>query len=91
MEQEVFARVYAVLALVPQGKVVTYGQIARHLGVVNGARMVGWACANARKACPGTGCSMPKARSARGGTWRAIQRDLLEDEGVEFSLMGAWI
>lgn len=37
------ARVYDVVARVPNGRVTTYGLIAKSLGSVRGARMVGWA------------------------------------------------
>lgn len=36
------ARVYEVVARIPLGKVTTYGAIARSIGSVRGARMVGW-------------------------------------------------
>lgn len=36
-------RVYEVVALIPRGKVTTYGHIAAYLGDRRGARMVGWA------------------------------------------------
>ena len=35
-------RVYEVVARIPYGRVTTYGAIARSLGSVRGARMVGW-------------------------------------------------
>jgi methylated-DNA-protein-cysteine methyltransferase-like protein len=38
-----FSRVYKVTALIPYGKVTTYGAIARYLGTGRSARMVGWA------------------------------------------------
>jgi len=38
-----FDRVYALVSLIPYGKVATYGQIARLLGVPRAARTVGWA------------------------------------------------
>ena len=37
------ARVYEVVARIPYGRVTTYGAIARSIGSVRGARMVGWA------------------------------------------------
>jgi methylated-DNA-protein-cysteine methyltransferase-like protein len=36
-------RVYAIVAQIPYGRVTTYGDVARALGSVRGARMVGWA------------------------------------------------
>ena len=38
-----FAAVYAAVRRVPRGQVVTYGGLARLLGVPRGARAVGWA------------------------------------------------
>ncbi len=36
-------RVYEVVARIPFGRVTTYGDVARAIGSVRGARMVGWA------------------------------------------------
>ena len=38
-----FLRVYDIVRLIPEGKVTTYGHIARSLGSAKSARMVGWA------------------------------------------------
>jgi methylated-DNA-protein-cysteine methyltransferase related protein len=38
-----FERVYAVVRLIPPGRVTTYGAIARCIGSPQAARMVGWA------------------------------------------------
>lgn len=38
-----FERVYAVARKIPYGKVTSYGAIAKTLGAVRSARMVGWA------------------------------------------------
>lgn len=38
-----FDRAYQVVRLVPQGRVTSYGAIARYLGTGQSARMVGWA------------------------------------------------
>jgi methylated-DNA-protein-cysteine methyltransferase-like protein len=38
-----FHDVYDVVKLIPSGKVSTYGAIARYLGTMKSARMVGWA------------------------------------------------
>lgn len=38
-----FERVYKVVQLIPEGKVTTYGAIAKHLGASKSSRMVGWA------------------------------------------------
>lgn len=38
-----FQRVYAVVSLIPYGRVTSYGAIAEFLGSKGSARMVGWA------------------------------------------------
>ncbi|WP_299434008.1 MGMT family protein [uncultured Maribacter sp.] len=38
-----FERVYEVARLIPEGKVTSYGAIAKYLGAARSARMVGWA------------------------------------------------
>ncbi len=38
-----FEKVYRVAALIPYGRVSTYGAIANYLGATGSARMVGWA------------------------------------------------
>jgi len=38
-----FERVYEAVRAIPRGRVATYGQVARLVGVPRGARAVGWA------------------------------------------------
>ena len=38
-----FEKVYAVVELIPHGRVTSYGAIARSLGTGGSSRMVGWA------------------------------------------------
>lgn len=42
-----FADVYEVVKLVPPGRVTSYGAVARYLGSVGSARIVGWAMISA--------------------------------------------
>jgi methylated-DNA-protein-cysteine methyltransferase related protein len=83
-----YERVYAFVGHVPYGQVVTYGQVAAHLGVPHAARAVGYAL----RALP-AGAEVPWHRvinhrgqiSARHpATGPVLQRLLLEDEGVHF-------
>lgn len=90
MEGNLYQRVYALLATVPAGRVVTYGELARGLGMPRGARIVGWAM----RTCP-EGLPWHRVVNARGeisqrgiGEGEALQRALLEDEGVHLSLDG---
>ena len=38
-----FARVYTIVRKIPEGRVTSYGAIAKYLGSARSARMVGWA------------------------------------------------
>ncbi len=42
-ETNFFEQVFAVTRMIPYGRVTSYGAIARYLGAVRSARMVGWA------------------------------------------------
>jgi methylated-DNA-protein-cysteine methyltransferase related protein len=88
-----YAAVYRLVAQVPPGKVTTYGQIARWLGHPSAARAVGYAL----HALP-NGSDIPWQRviNAAGrisSRWdrhyEAIQRALLEAEGVQFNSYGS--
>lgn len=84
-----YGRVYALVAAIPRGRVATYGQVARILGLARGARAVGWAL----RALP-----EPQERrvpwhrvvgrggriSPRSGPGPEIQRRRLRAEGVAF-------
>ncbi len=43
LENNFFEQVYAVVRIIPEGRVTTYGAIAQFLSAKNAARMVGWA------------------------------------------------
>ena len=85
------ARVYALVARVPPGRVTTYGDVAAALGSPRVARQVGWALA----ACRSDEVPWHRVLNARGtisfrgDTPRAVlQRARLEDEGVTFDADG---
>ncbi len=42
-EEGFFEKVYQVAALIPYGRITSYGAIANYLGATGSARMVGWA------------------------------------------------
>lgn len=81
-----FQKVYELVKQVPEGHVVTYGQIAGALGNPRQARQVGWAM----RVCPedvpwhrvvnSRGCVSTRPEL---GSF-SPQRALLEDEGVQF-------
>ena len=86
MEDSFFDQVHAVVARIPSGRVVTYGQIALHLGRPRGARSVGWALAQCPPDLPwhrvvnAKGRISPRGHDPEG----ARQRARLEEEGVVF-------
>ncbi len=85
-----YDRIYALVRLIPAGRVASYGQIARIVGC--GARMAGYAMA----AVP-AGSDVPWHRvvnsqgrisERKGGGGTAEQQRLLEAEGVRFDPLG---
>lgn len=82
-------RVFAVVRLVPPGRVTTYGQVATLLGSPRVARHVGWAMSSIPEGVepvPWHRVINAQGRiSHRGDLARAQrQRELLEREGVHF-------
>jgi methylated-DNA-protein-cysteine methyltransferase-like protein len=83
MTNTFFNQVYEVVAKIPAGRVVSYGQIARMLGNPRGARTVGWAMS----ACPE---ELPWQRVVKadgavtGGIHAVVRRARLSEEGVRF-------
>jgi methylated-DNA-protein-cysteine methyltransferase related protein len=81
-----WAHVYALVKRIPRARVITYGELARRLRLPGGARTAGRAMAG----CP-AGHGIPWHRVV-GGQGRllirepvaALQRRLLESEGVQF-------
>jgi len=83
-------QIYAVVKQIPQGKVATYGQIATLAGYYRQARQVGYAL----HAVPSDDIPWHRVINAQGRIslnlemGGAVQRKLLEDEGVGFSPAG---
>ena len=82
-EASFFQRVYAVVASIPYGKVLSYGDIARAIGYPRRARFVGFAM----RVCPD---HLPWHRvvkadgSIAGGDFAPIREMLLRKENVPF-------
>ncbi len=90
--EDIYMRVYEIVALIPHGRVATYGQIARIVGPPCTAQMAGWAL---RAMPPGLEIPWHRVINARGGISTefreqeaVLQRRLLEAEGVEFDARG---
>lgn len=81
------ARVYAVVAQIPYGRVVSYGQIARLLGAPRAARQVGWAMRRCPDELPWQRVVMADG-SIAGGGYAELRRALLEGEGVALDPSG---
>lgn len=92
-QTDFFERVYEVVARIPEGKVTTYGAIARHLGTGGSARMVGWALnKTVESAAPMPPCHRVVNRNGEltGRTWFGgdTMEQLLRSEGVVFDDRG---
>jgi methylated-DNA-protein-cysteine methyltransferase related protein len=85
-------RIWAVVGRIPYGRVATYGQVARIAGLGRQARRVGYALAalSDDRELPWHRVINAKGQvSARANPFReSIQRELLENEGVEFDDSG---
>jgi len=85
-QENTFDNIYAVVCLIPRGRVSSYGAIAAYLGMKGGARMVGWAM-NASHTLP----EVPAHRVVNrvgilsGKHFFGVNRmqELLESEGVQ--------
>lgn len=86
-EDSFFSRVYEVTRLVPEGRVTSYGAIARYLGTGRSAVLVGWALNNSFSQTPFVPAHRVLNRNGlltgkrHFGTSTAMQQ-LLENEGV---------
>ena len=85
-----FQRVYDVVARIPAGKVVTYGQIAAYLGKPRSARIVGWAMHSAPQGIPWYRVVMKSGALPFEGVSfdNTSQHQLLADEGISFLVNG---
>ena len=79
------AEIWSVVAEIPAGRVATYGQLARLIGMPDHARRVGRAMASAPAGLPCHRVVNSAGRTAPG--WPQ-QRELLEKEGVRFKANG---
>lgn len=87
-EPNFFNKVYEITKQIPNGRVTSYGAIARCLGSARSSRMVGWAlnnCHNLNEYIPAHRVvnrnGMLSGKKHFGG--RFIMQQLLENEGIE--------
>jgi methylated-DNA-protein-cysteine methyltransferase-like protein len=87
MEDNFFERVYRIVRQIPEGKVTSYGAIAKALGTARSARMVGWAmnASHNTEDIPAhrvvNRIGMLSGKHHFGGT--NLMQQLLENEGIE--------
>lgn len=91
-KSKLYKQIYDVVKRIPQGRVATYGQVARVAGLGRQARLVGYALHNLPEGNPVPWHRVINAQGrislgSRGDSAK-IQRDWLEDEGVEFDQRG---
>ena len=95
-----FQSIWTVVARVPRGRVVTYGQVARMAGMSSAARTVGWAMQALpddhriggrsipwHRVINAQGKVSPRGEIGKGGEIRR-QTALLRREGIRFSAAG---
>ena len=85
----IFSCIYSLVRKIPRGKVATYGQIARALGMPRGARTVGWAMHDCPDDVPWHRVVNAQGKiSARPTLGFIAQRARLKAEGVRFDREG---
>ena len=87
-KEDFFKKVFKIVADIPYGKVTTYGEIARAIGLKSSARMVGWAL-NTTIGDESLPCHRVINRNGeltgkRHFRTPTLMRELLENEGIEF-------
>lgn len=89
--EQLYPLVYEVVREIPKGRVATYGQIAKLLGLPNHARHVGFALSNLDE---DSAVPWHRVVNAKGETHPrhagnpSFQRQRLEAEGIEFNQHG---
>lgn len=91
-EPKLYDQIYSVVRQIPVGRVATYGQIARIVGRCS-AQMIGFALAALGKQTNAEDVPWQRVVNAKGkisphgyGFGTNMQRVLLEEEGITFSL-----
>jgi len=86
-----YERIYSIVRLIPEGRVATYGQIARLLGSPHWARQVGYALAALRgdevpwhRVVNAKGVISPRVEPG----YEELQRIMLEGGGIVFDEKG---
>ncbi len=94
LPSKTYTTIYDVVRRIPKGKVATYGQVAELAGLFGKPRVVGYALF--RVAEPAENLPWHRVVNAKGEVSYSqvrngsdyLQRELLEDEGIEFKPNG---
>jgi methylated-DNA-protein-cysteine methyltransferase related protein len=80
------ARVFALVRACPEGRVTTYGWLAKAVGFPRGARMVGWMMHESSPGVPAQRVINSKGELSGGWAFGSpdLMRSLLEAEGIVF-------
>ncbi len=84
------ARVFALVQACPEGRVTTYGWLAKAVSYPRGARMVGWIMNESPKSIPAQRVISSKGELTGGWAFggKDKMQQLLESEGITFSTDG---
>lgn len=93
-DRSLYPRIYSVVSRIPPGRVATYGQVASQAGLPRQARLVGYALSVLSNLSSIPWHRVVNAKgmiSSRSGEkdCEALQRVLLEEEGIQFGPQGA--
>lgn len=91
--KDFFQRVYLIVSKIPEGKVATYGQIAKLLGEPRSARIVGWAMKAApyelHLPCHRVVNRLGELAPEYAFGSKQLQKDILKAEGITFNKDGS--
>lgn len=89
MPDGLYERIYEVVKQIPEGRVATYGQVARIVGIPKGARQVGYAMAALGRGRPRPNIPWHRVLNTKGeSSIGGEQISRLEEEGVLFDERG---
>ena len=88
--QEISRRIIQIIRSIPEGQVLSYGEVARRAGLVNGARRVSYILhsSSEKHDLPWHRVVNSRGRISLTDEAYDLQKRLLADEGVEFDRTG---
>jgi methylated-DNA-protein-cysteine methyltransferase-like protein len=87
-QKDFYEKVFDIVRQIPRGRVTTYGDIGRAIGMRSSARMVGWAVNSAKgrddMPCHRVVNRLGELTGRMHFATPHLMRELLESEGIEF-------